>query len=265
MRQDTLFCVLMCACVCYCVPVCACVLLCVLACVCVCVREFLIIKYDLLLGMRHVLQPRRACVHACVFGRFVYSNDECWCVDPHFCCFEWRQASRRFAAADIDLEALLQLTPIEFNEFCVGLPRNSTASDRESAIGSTGEGGGLYSAGEGRGWQKSLRVRAFEELARRAGVNAGVIQRSLASGRGGGAREGGDGRVGCVGVERGSGTGGEGKGGGDAMECVICLDELRSHVLQPCGHFCVCLSCAEDLSACPICRRSVDSTLLVFL
>lgn len=153
----------------------------------------------------------------------------------------------------------------------MGLPESSTASGRESAIGSTGEGSGLYSAGEGRGWQKSLRVRAFEELARRAGVNAGEIQRSLASGREGGAREGGDGRVGFVGVKRGSGIGGEGGGGGEGglggntMECVICLNELRSHVLQPCGHFCVCLSCAEDLSACPICRRSVDSTLLVFL
>ena len=27
--------------------------------------------------------------------------------------------------------------------------------------------------------------------------------------------------------------------------CVICMTEARSHVLVPCGHFCICAGCAK--------------------
>lgn len=36
--------------------------------------------------------------------------------------------------------------------------------------------------------------------------------------------------------------------------CVICLSRPPAMVFAPCGHFCVCGSCAPGLSRCPICR-----------
>ena len=49
--------------------------------------------------------------------------------------------------------------------------------------------------------------------------------------------------------------------------CVICLGNERSIALAPCGHRCLCTSCgaSNNVRACPVCRRRVDSTLHVFL
>ena len=49
-----------------------------------------------------------------------------------------------------------------------------------------------------------------------------------------------------------------------AGECVICLEELRTTALIPCGHRAVCDTCAGDMKKCPLCRRDVTSTLRVF-
>ena len=43
-------------------------------------------------------------------------------------------------------------------------------------------------------------------------------------------------------------------------ECTVCLDALNTHVLVPCGHKCVCATCAEAVRAhghCPICRTPI--------
>jgi hypothetical protein len=42
-------------------------------------------------------------------------------------------------------------------------------------------------------------------------------------------------------------------------ECVVCLDAEPAVVLVPCGHLCLCQSCADLLRApqCPICRAAV--------
>ena len=53
----------------------------------------------------------------------------------------------------------------------------------------------------------------------------------------------------------------------DENECVVCLDAQKSHVLIPCGHFCVCEACADRLAVgdgCPICRTPVQIKTRVF-
>jgi hypothetical protein len=50
-------------------------------------------------------------------------------------------------------------------------------------------------------------------------------------------------------------------------ECVVCLDRRNSHVLVPCGHRCVCASCAELVrthGVCPICRTNIVWVCEVF-
>jgi len=48
-------------------------------------------------------------------------------------------------------------------------------------------------------------------------------------------------------------------------ECLVCLDGKRSVLCRPCGHFCLCTECAQDLKnleknsrLCPVCRQFVD-------
>ncbi len=47
----------------------------------------------------------------------------------------------------------------------------------------------------------------------------------------------------------------------DSTNCVVCFDDIRSHILIPCGHRCVCETCLRQLQAqqdnlCPICRQT---------
>ena len=55
----------------------------------------------------------------------------------------------------------------------------------------------------------------------------------------------------------------------EAEACVICMDELKTHILIPCGHQCVCATCSDRLAEsssrnCPVCRREVDLAVQVF-
>ena len=57
----------------------------------------------------------------------------------------------------------------------------------------------------------------------------------------------------------------------DADTCVICLDAESTHLLYPCGHQCVCESCAttlvdQDAAAplCPVCREDIIGSCRVF-
>ena len=52
-------------------------------------------------------------------------------------------------------------------------------------------------------------------------------------------------------------------------ECVVCMENKASHIFYPCGHLCVCRSCADALRdpetcACPICRRRAVHVFQVF-
>lgn len=58
-------------------------------------------------------------------------------------------------------------------------------------------------------------------------------------------------------------------GGGCAAEaqpnnCRICLDGEKNHAFVPCGHLCVCATCAAQCQTCPICRVHVKSILQIF-
>ena len=58
-------------------------------------------------------------------------------------------------------------------------------------------------------------------------------------------------------------------GGGCAAEaqddmCCICYGAKKTHAFQPCGHKCVCATCAAQLQFCPICRKHVDRSFQIF-
>jgi hypothetical protein len=58
-------------------------------------------------------------------------------------------------------------------------------------------------------------------------------------------------------------------GGGCAAEaqtndCIVCMDAKKTHVFQPCGHYCVCATCAAQCQTCPICRAPVTGILKIF-
>jgi len=50
----------------------------------------------------------------------------------------------------------------------------------------------------------------------------------------------------------------------DGNECVICMENCKEVVFDPCRHRCACQSCASKLRSCPICRRNIAKRLLTF-
>jgi len=56
----------------------------------------------------------------------------------------------------------------------------------------------------------------------------------------------------------------------EEVQCVVCMDERKQHVMMPCMHMCVCEACAQRLlevqttPLCPVCRTPVESTMRVF-
>lgn len=51
-----------------------------------------------------------------------------------------------------------------------------------------------------------------------------------------------------------------------STECVVCLDGTRSHIFVPCGHLCLCSTCAagEAVRECPLCRTAPTAVLRVY-
>ena len=55
----------------------------------------------------------------------------------------------------------------------------------------------------------------------------------------------------------------------EEMQCVVCFDAPKDHIIVPCGHQCVCARCAEQLTKtrtplCPVCREPIQQTMKVF-
>ena len=52
-------------------------------------------------------------------------------------------------------------------------------------------------------------------------------------------------------------------------ECCVCLDASKQFMFTPCGHRCVCKTCASDImrttKECPICRAAASCIIKVFL
>ena len=47
----------------------------------------------------------------------------------------------------------------------------------------------------------------------------------------------------------------------NSFECVVCMDEEKTHVILPCGHYCVCAKCLATLTQCPVCRKEIQQTV----
>ena len=51
--------------------------------------------------------------------------------------------------------------------------------------------------------------------------------------------------------------------------CVVCLENKKSHAFNPCGHMCVCETCADKIiqsdCKCPICRADIINSLEIFI
>ena len=52
-------------------------------------------------------------------------------------------------------------------------------------------------------------------------------------------------------------------------QCIVCLDASMRHTFVPCGHYCVCASCAAEIMSspaprCPLCREVCESSMRVF-
>lgn len=56
----------------------------------------------------------------------------------------------------------------------------------------------------------------------------------------------------------------------DSQECVLCMDKAATHVMVPCGHVCLCDTCATPGSLmrlhrqCPICRAAIQQTVRIY-
>lgn len=61
-----------------------------------------------------------------------------------------------------------------------------------------------------------------------------------------------------------TGGGGGGENVDDDVLCVVCLSSEKDAVLVPCGHFCCCISCATNVSMCPVCRQTIQFRQRVF-
>lgn len=47
-------------------------------------------------------------------------------------------------------------------------------------------------------------------------------------------------------------------------ECAVCW-EVATHLVSPCGHFCLCEACSKNMAQCPICRGDVQAIIKVFV
>ena len=50
-------------------------------------------------------------------------------------------------------------------------------------------------------------------------------------------------------------------------KCSICIDNIKSHIIVPCGHKSICGDCAPQIlqgGTCPICRQGIQSIIKVY-
>jgi tRNA A-37 threonylcarbamoyl transferase component Bud32 len=51
----------------------------------------------------------------------------------------------------------------------------------------------------------------------------------------------------------------------DELVCIVCMTARKTHILIPCGHFCVCVNCSDAIhGVCPLDRQPVQSSHQVF-
>ena len=47
--------------------------------------------------------------------------------------------------------------------------------------------------------------------------------------------------------------------------CIICCQDDKRLACIPCGHFTTCVPCSHTLRTCPICRRSIEAFVRIYL
>ncbi|KAG9466205.1 hypothetical protein GDO78_017041 [Eleutherodactylus coqui] len=47
--------------------------------------------------------------------------------------------------------------------------------------------------------------------------------------------------------------------------CKVCIDNEANMLFIPCGHLITCMDCCVDLKVCPVCRKSIVSTMRAYL
>lgn len=47
--------------------------------------------------------------------------------------------------------------------------------------------------------------------------------------------------------------------------CVICEKEEKRLACIPCGHLVSCSNCSQTLRTCPVCRRSIEAFVRIFI
>jgi hypothetical protein len=45
---------------------------------------------------------------------------------------------------------------------------------------------------------------------------------------------------------------------GQDLKCLLCMVRVRDALIEPCNHNSCCLSCANSLNSCPICRMAIQ-------
>ena len=49
------------------------------------------------------------------------------------------------------------------------------------------------------------------------------------------------------------------------VDCKICLEGSVEMVFIPCGHICACNSCAERVTSCPLCRKTIEQSIKIYV
>lgn len=111
--------------------------------------------------------------------------------------------------------------------------------------------------GSGPRWMSQLlaRVRLTD------GVRTADAPAARAGGRGGGAAAGPT-------VVPAAGFGNPLTSAASGPLCIICDDTRADVMVQPCGHLCLCSTCAPNVqrrgNQCPMCRKTIDKVQTVF-
>jgi len=45
-----------------------------------------------------------------------------------------------------------------------------------------------------------------------------------------------------------------------SLDCIVCMDRARDVLFKECKHMCVCETCAETVTECPLCNSGSGST-----
>ena len=49
------------------------------------------------------------------------------------------------------------------------------------------------------------------------------------------------------------------------VRCVVCLEQTRRIMFEPCHHVACCASCSNHVECCPICRQTIDERVVVYM